>query len=127
MTASEQASAAIEGTSADAAEQVDIFEVYSPTPYELMKRRARSHPGFLIGSAVVFVVAVFADFIAPFDPFDQDISRRRINPIWGQGSTWLNALGTDAFGRYYLSRVIHGARVSMIVGIVVGLYRMVDR
>ncbi|MAF47225.1 MAG: ABC transporter permease [Rhodospirillales bacterium] len=124
MTASEQASAAIDGTPAADAEQVDIFEVYSPTPYELMKRRARSHPGFLIGSAVVFavfIVAVFADFIAPFDPFDQNISRRLINPIWGKDSTWINPLGTDAFGRDYLSRVIHGARVSMIVGIVAPL------
>ncbi len=124
MTPSEQASAAISGSEAANAEAEDIFEVYSPTPYELMKRRARSHPGFLIGSAVVlavFLVAVFAPLIAPFDPFDQDISRRLINPVWGLKSSWLNVLGTDAFGRDYLSRVIHGARVSMIVGIVAPL------
>jgi peptide/nickel transport system permease protein len=121
MTPSEQASATIGSSEAANAEAEDIFEVYSPTPYELMKRRARSHPGFLIGTAVVlavFFVAVFAPLIAPFDPFDQDISRRLINPVWGIDSSWLNALGTDAFGRDYLSRVIHGARVSMIVGIV---------
>jgi peptide/nickel transport system permease protein len=121
MTPSEQATSTMNDAAAANAEASDIFEVYSPTPYELMKRRARSHPGFLIGNAVVltvFIVAVFAPLIAPFDPFDQDISRRLINPIWGAKSSWLNPLGTDAFGRDYLSRVIHGARVSMIVGIV---------
>jgi len=124
MTPSEQASATIDRAATANAEATDIFEVYSPTPYELMRRRARSHPGFLVGSAVVltvFIVAVFAPLIAPFDPFDQDISRRLINPIWGAKSSWHNVLGTDAFGRDYLSRVIHGARVSMIVGIVAPL------
>jgi peptide/nickel transport system permease protein len=124
MTPSEQASATISRSEAANAQASDIFEVYSPTPYELMKRRARAHPGFLIGSGVVLTVlfvAVFAPLIAPFDPFDQNISRRLINPVWGVDSSWVNALGTDAFGRDYLSRVIHGARVSMIVGIVAPL------
>ena len=124
MTPSEQATSTIGSSEAANAEAENIFEVYSPTPSELMKRRARSHPGFLIGSAVVlavFFVAVFAPLIAPFNPFDQDISRRLINPVWGANSSWVNSLGTDAFGRDYLSRVIHGARVSMIVGIVAPL------
>ncbi len=98
----------------------DLFDVRTPTPYEIMRARAKHHPGFLIGMSIIVVVglcAIFAPWIAPYNPFDQDISRRLINPIWGDKSTWDNPLGTDAFGRDYLSRLIWGARVSMIIGL----------
>jgi len=101
--------------------RADLFDVRTPTPYEIMRQRAKSHSGFLIGMSIILVVgicAIFAPWIAPFNPFDQDISRRLINPIWGANSTWTNPLGTDAFGRDYLSRLIWGARVSMVIGIV---------
>ena len=99
----------------------DLFDVRTPTPYEIMRMRAKHHPGVLVGMSIILVVAIcalFAPWIAPYNPFDQDISRRLINPIWGPNSTWDNPLGTDAFGRDYLSRLIHGARVSMIIGLV---------
>jgi peptide/nickel transport system permease protein len=66
---------------------------------------------------VIGLCAIFAPIIAPYNPFDQDISRRLINPIWGAKSTWDNPLGTDAFGRDYLSRLIYGAQVSMMIGL----------
>ncbi len=62
------------------------------------------------------VIAVFASTIAPFDPYEQDLSHRLINPIWGDGGGWIHVLGTDALGRDYLSRVIHGTRISLTVG-----------
>ncbi len=101
--------------------RADLFDVRTPTPYEIMRQRAKHHSGFLIGMSIILVVgicAIFAPWIAPYNPFDQDISRRLINPIWGPNSTWDNPLGTDAFGRDYLSRLIWGARVSMVIGIV---------
>ncbi len=88
-------------------------------PRTVMLRRARQHVGFLIGSSVVLIVtvcAVFAPLIAPFDPFEQDIARALQNPVWGDGGTWTHPLGTDNFGRDYLSRLIFGARVSLTVG-----------
>jgi peptide/nickel transport system permease protein len=102
----------------------DLFDVRTPTPYELMRRRAKTHSGFLVGISIIIVVAIcaiLAPWIAPYNPFDQDISRRLINPIWGPNSTWDNPLGTDAFGRDYLSRLIWGARVSMIIGLIAPL------
>ena len=97
----------------------DAFETEAPSPREVMWRRARSHYGFLIGGGVVLVVAIvalLAPLVAPFDPYAQELSRRLINPVWGDGGTWAHILGTDALGRDYLSRIIYGARISLIIG-----------
>ncbi len=94
-------------------------EVEAPSPRQIMRRRAASHYGLIIGGTIVliaFTCAVFASQIAPFDPFDQDLANRLKNPIWGDKGTWVNPLGTDALGRDYLSRVIHGTQISMMIG-----------
>lgn len=61
--------------------------------------------------AMVFI-AIFADFIAPYDPYKQDLRNALKQP---SAEHWL---GTDALGRDVLSRIIHGARISLLVGIV---------
>ncbi len=97
----------------------ETFETKTPSPGEVRRKRAVGHYGFLLGGAAVLaatVIAVFAPIIAPFDPYDQDLTRRLINPIWGAGGGWDHVFGTDGLGRDYLSRVIHGARVSLIIG-----------
>ncbi len=89
-----------------------------PSPRELMRRRARSHLGLLAGASIVFLivfVAVFAPWLAPYDPFEQDLSKALIEPVWTTGS-WDHVLGTDGLGRDYLSRLIYGSRVSLTVG-----------
>lgn len=60
---------------------------------------------------LIFVVAVFAPVVAPFDPAQQDILQRFTPPGWP------HLLGTDKFGRDNLSRVIYGARVALIVAV----------
>ncbi|MBT3990338.1 MAG: ABC transporter permease [Rhodospirillaceae bacterium] len=103
----------------DALEQVDEFEVAVPSPPELMKRRAKSHVGFILGGSVVLfalLVAIFAPLIAPFDPYDQDLTRRLVDPIWGPKGTWEHPFGTDALGRDYLSRIMFGSQVSLMIG-----------
>ena len=100
-------------------DQGDEFEVTVPSPPELMKRRAKSHLGFILGGSVVFLalfVAIFAPFLAPADPYDQDLTRRLIDPIWGAKGTWDHPLGTDALGRDYLSRIMFGSQVSLMIG-----------
>jgi peptide/nickel transport system permease protein len=102
-----------------AARPAEPFEAAAPSSPAVMRRRAMSHYGFLFGGAVVLaaiVVAVFAPFLTSYDPYEQDLTRRLINPVWSEGGSWAHALGTDAFGRDYLSRLFHGARVSLIVG-----------
>jgi peptide/nickel transport system permease protein len=95
------------------------FDVEAPSPFQIMRRRAMTHPGLIFGATMVFIAAIcalFADAIAPYDPLQQDIVNRLKNPVWGEGGGWAHPLGTDAFGRDYLSRLIHGTRISMAVG-----------
>ena len=100
-------------------DQTNEFEVAVPSPPELMKRRAKSHLGFILGGSVVLfalLVAIFAPLLAPADPYDQDLTRRLIDPIWGAKGTWDHPLGTDALGRDYLSRIMFGSQVSLMIG-----------
>lgn len=68
--------------------------------------------GGLFVVAVLFVVAIFADFLAPYPPAKIDTSRILVAPSWS------HPMGTDVLGRDVLSRIIHGAGVSLSVGFV---------
>ena len=97
----------------------DLAEVQAPSPPEIMRRRARSHVGFIIGSTVVlltFFVAIFAPMLTQYDPFAQDLTRRLIPPVWETKGSWAHIFGTDGLGRDYLTRLMFGARISLLVG-----------
>jgi dipeptide transport system permease protein len=64
-------------------------------------------------------VAILADLIAPHDPTQQFREHLLQPPFWQDGGSWTFPLGTDAVGRDMLSRLLHGARYSFYVGIVV--------
>jgi peptide/nickel transport system permease protein len=73
-----------------------------------------------IGLALVLLMvccAVFADWIAPHDPYEQDLMARLRPPVWAERGSWVHPLGTDNFGRDLLSRLIHGSRLSILVGL----------
>ena len=96
--------------------------ILEPSPTTLLRRRIFGHAGLLIGSAVLITIvlmALFAPWIAPHDPFDQVLDRKLIPPIWSDAdkATWTHPLGTDHFGRDYLSRLIWGARISLLIGL----------
>ena len=69
----------------------------------------------IIGAAVL--VAIFAPYLTPHDPFAQDLNQRLIPPAWMEGSQPTHLLGTDQIGRDYLSRLIYGTRISMLIGV----------
>ncbi|MGD8494334.1 MAG: ABC transporter permease [Desulfobacterales bacterium] len=97
-----------------------IQEVAFPTPGQLLKQRTLAHRGFIIGATVlllILAVAVLAPVLAPHDPYHQDLASRMINPIWHPDGTWEHPLGTDNLGRDYLSRLMYGARISLLIGI----------
>jgi peptide/nickel transport system permease protein len=79
-----------------------------------VKRLVRRRGAVVGGAAVLFVimVAVLAPLIAPYDPLATSWSAVRKPP------SWLHLFGTDEIGRDVLSRVIYGARASLLAGIV---------
>jgi peptide/nickel transport system permease protein len=82
-------------------------------------KAAREAPSvaLLILSVLVFV-ALFADVLAPYDPtLPVKDAEMFAPPFWMQGGSLATPLGTDFQGRDILSRLIHGARVSLIVGL----------
>jgi peptide/nickel transport system permease protein len=73
-----------------------------------------------IGAVIVFgtaLVAIFAPLLVPHDPFLQDLGSRMIPPSWMDGGRPGNLFGTDQLGRDYFSRLIYGARISMLIGV----------
>lgn len=68
---------------------------------------------------VICLIAIFADFIAPYSFSDQDIGRILLGP---NSQNWF---GTDGLGRDMLSRVIYGARMSMSVGILTAIVSLI--
>jgi len=71
-------------------------------------------PVIIIG--VITLVAIFADVIAPYNPEIGVLGDRFRPPAWQAGGSQAHLLGTDHVGRDVLSRLIFGARVSMVVG-----------
>ncbi|NKB56269.1 MAG: ABC transporter permease subunit [Alphaproteobacteria bacterium] len=95
-------------------------EILEPSPAALLRRRAFRHYGFIIGGsvlAVIVLMALLAPLIAPFDPYDQELTRRFIPPVWHEKGTWTHVFGTDGYGRDYLSRTIYGSQVSLLIGL----------
>lgn len=81
--------------------------------------RILEHKGVTIGGGILIVMllmAVLAPLIAPHDPNAQDLTNRFVNPIWHSDGTWTHPLGTDSFGRDYLSRIFFGAQTSLLIG-----------
>ncbi len=85
-------------------------------------RRLRRNRAAVIGLAYIalmLVVAIFAPWLAPYDPNDiPPTAFANTPPVWQDGGTWDYPLGTDSLARDELSRLIYGARISMVVGIV---------
>jgi peptide/nickel transport system permease protein len=66
--------------------------------------------------AIAVVVAIFADILAPHDPQVGLLTARFKPPFWMTGGSTNHLFGTDQLGRDVLSRLIFGARVSLVVG-----------
>jgi peptide/nickel transport system permease protein len=82
---------------------------------ELVRNKA-AMVGLLVVLGVV-ASAVLAPILAPYDPTAQEITHRLKPPAWSASGGRISALGTDHLGRDILSRLIFGARVSLIIGL----------
>lgn len=87
---------------------------------DMLKRCLRSGR-VMVGLGIVLVIlfcALFAPYLAPADPNDQDLLHILLPPAWMADGDSAFPLGTDSLGRDELSRLIYGARTAMTVAIV---------
>ena len=70
---------------------------------------------------LLFFAALFAPLIAPKDPLMQDLFLSRMPPFWESGTQPGFWLGTDSLGRDVLSRILYGARLTLIVAFFAGI------
>ena len=92
----------------------------SQTKSSVFRRRVFGHQGVIIGAAIVLaavLIALSAPLIAPHDPYSQDLLNRLVPPVWDSRGSWEHIMGTDHLGRDYLSRLIYGARISLLIGV----------
>lgn len=89
-----------------------LAALHSPSP---VRHLATGFGALIVGA--VLLAAIFAPYLAPHDPFAQDLNLRLVPPEWMDGGSSLHPLGTDQLGRDYLSRLIYGARISMTIGL----------
>jgi peptide/nickel transport system permease protein len=65
----------------------------------------------------IFIISIFAPYIAPHDPAQMNPSVMLKPPVWMEGGEEGYILGTDNLGRDLLSRIIYGSQISLLVGI----------
>jgi peptide/nickel transport system permease protein len=81
-----------------------------------LARRRTALFGLLV-VAITAAAALFAPLVAPFDPYGQEIGQRLQPPGWQDPQGRTHWLGTDHLGRDILSRIIHGSRIALLVGL----------
>lgn len=83
-------------------------------------QKLRENKGAMFGLVMVLAViisAIFAPFFSPHDPILQDVEKRLLPPVWQTGGDPSFLLGTDHLGRDIVSRLIYGARISIVVSV----------
>lgn len=88
----------------------------APRGWRALSDRQR---GWILAASLLLLlaaVAVVLPWLAPYDPAAIKLSARLRPPVWEARGTWSNVLGTDNLGRDVLSRILHGARLSILIG-----------
>lgn len=92
------------------------------TPFQEFWHYFRRNNGAVVGLifiTLMLLIAVFAGVLAPHQPTEQFRDALLHPPVWQQGGEWRFILGTDDVGRDILSRLMYGARLSLLVGCLV--------
>ena len=101
---------------------------YYPSPlgeFWTAFRRNKGALGGLIFMLLLVACAVFAPALAPYNPTEQFRDFLLTPPAWQDGGTSQYLLGTDELGRDMLSRLIHGARLSLLIGLASVVFSLV--
>ncbi|MCR4712174.1 MAG: ABC transporter permease [Clostridia bacterium] len=94
-------------------EEAELTELNST--WDNVKHTFKKSPLAMIGLVVIIIIillAIFAPIVAPYDPYTQNLPNALAKP------SAEHLLGTDCFGRDLLSRIIYGARNSLIIGLI---------
>ena len=92
------------------------------TPFQEFWHYFKRNKGAVVGLVYIIIVllcAIFADVLAPHAPAEQFRDALLHPPVWQEGGNWSYILGTDDVGRDVLSRLMYGARLSLLVGCLV--------
>lgn len=84
----------------------------------------KNNKALYVGCGLLLLIvfcAVFAHWLSPHDPYLQNLTNRTVPPVWYEKGTWAHPLGTDQLGRDYLSRLLYGARISLLIGLSVAI------
>ncbi len=84
----------------------------------MLRHGATALGALIVGGALL--AALFGPGLVRYDPFTQDLMHRLTPPAW-LGGDGAHVLGTDQLGRDYLARLVYGARISLVIGIVAAL------
>ena len=99
-------------------------EILEPSPFSKLRKRIFKNYSFLIGAVILVVIFALAMLAPVFealawnhDPYEQELSKRLQNPFWHEKKVDPDhPLGTDKVGRDYLSRLVYGAQISLLIG-----------
>ena len=103
-----------------AATVVDEFVAPPARPFAAFWASFSENKGAVLGLVVISLIvllAIFADVVSPYHPNEQFRDAVKAPPVWADGGSWRFVLGTDGLGRDMLSRLIHGARISLFIGL----------
>jgi dipeptide transport system permease protein len=103
-------------------------EMAPPSPIAGFWAAFRENKGAVAGLGIlclIVLVAIFADGVAPHSPYEQFRDAVKLPPAWEADGHYRFPLGTDPLGRDMLSRLIHGARISLFIGASVMLVSLV--
>ena len=103
-----------------ATETIRTLPWYAPPRVAQAMGQVRRYPlvPLALLTFLLVIPALFAAQVAPYDPLQGSLAKRLKPPAWQQGGSIEYPLGTDKLGRDMLSRIIYGARVSLMVSLV---------
>ena len=88
-------------------------------PKHIFLRKSVNHLGFKFGLTMLLIIiflGIFGPHIIGISPYEQDLTKRLLPPIWVEGGNWEHIFGTDGNGRDYLARILYGTRISLTIG-----------
>ncbi len=91
-----------------------------PGPFRAFWSAFTENRGAVVGLifvSLICLIAFFAPWLAPYDPLEQFKGATKLPPFWAEKSDPRFLLGTDAVGRDMLSRLMYGARISLMIGL----------